>query len=270
MKRFPSWRDKTRYPDPVTILPVQWVEMDSWLPDWRDETQYPDPATTSSVQWAWEYLRRNPAYQQRWKLEIKPYFDPMFVDWSFESATKKAPRHVIRSPWAGDDRQREFKQQFHISTYPPPPWEPKAKLVFVTQLISSYQTVRKNRYRLELQQNPYPLEHDECLVLFKTSWPLRPQLKNAEKLVRGLIRERKPAIPRFRGKKQNQQQLYRVYLRLLDAKAAGASPSKMEKVIYPNYQSHKAKHDARYGLKRGAILRDRDYWLIAARSGTSK
>ncbi len=35
-----------------------------WLPDWEDKKQYPDPGTTSSRQWAWEFLRRNPEYQQ--------------------------------------------------------------------------------------------------------------------------------------------------------------------------------------------------------------
>ena len=35
-----------------------------WLPDPRKPEEYPDPETTSLRQWAWEFLRRNPQYQE--------------------------------------------------------------------------------------------------------------------------------------------------------------------------------------------------------------
>jgi len=37
-----------------------------WLPNWEDETKYPDPKKATGRVWAWEFLRRNPQYQQLW------------------------------------------------------------------------------------------------------------------------------------------------------------------------------------------------------------
>jgi len=47
-----------------------------WLPDWRDDSQYPHPKTTPLKQWAWEFLRRNPAYQKQWQETIEPWRRP--------------------------------------------------------------------------------------------------------------------------------------------------------------------------------------------------
>ena len=37
----------------------------SWLPDWKDESQYKDHGDDYN-KWAWEFLRRNPEYQADW------------------------------------------------------------------------------------------------------------------------------------------------------------------------------------------------------------
>lgn len=42
-------------------------QVPSWLPDWRDPTQYPDPTDTSPQELAWEYLRRNEKFQQKFQ-----------------------------------------------------------------------------------------------------------------------------------------------------------------------------------------------------------
>lgn len=44
-----------------------------WLPDWRDVSQYPNPYTSEPRQLAWEFLRRNPEYQNDYK---DPYLHP--------------------------------------------------------------------------------------------------------------------------------------------------------------------------------------------------
>ena len=38
-----------------------------WLPDWKDKIKYPDPKKATGRVWAWEFLRRNPQYQQLWE-----------------------------------------------------------------------------------------------------------------------------------------------------------------------------------------------------------
>jgi transcriptional regulator len=40
------------------------------LPDWKNPAQYPKPGKTSNEQFAWEFLRRNQAYQADWAAYI--------------------------------------------------------------------------------------------------------------------------------------------------------------------------------------------------------
>ena len=42
-----------------------------WLPDWTDESAYPEPdpdTVRGKIFWAWEFLRRNPRYQEAYRL----------------------------------------------------------------------------------------------------------------------------------------------------------------------------------------------------------
>ena len=40
------------------------MKVTGWRLDYRNESEYPDPETTTYRQFAWEFLRRNPRYQQ--------------------------------------------------------------------------------------------------------------------------------------------------------------------------------------------------------------
>ena len=42
-----------------------------WLPDWQNQSQYP-LATATRLDWAWQFLRRNPEYQEFWSNLIAP------------------------------------------------------------------------------------------------------------------------------------------------------------------------------------------------------
>jgi hypothetical protein len=48
------------------------VSAPAWLPDWTDATVYPVLGKTPIKLWGWEFLRRNPAYQQDWETELAP------------------------------------------------------------------------------------------------------------------------------------------------------------------------------------------------------
>ena len=41
------------------------------ITDWRFKKNYPDPKNTSRFKWAWEFLRRNPEYQDDYKRYLK-------------------------------------------------------------------------------------------------------------------------------------------------------------------------------------------------------
>jgi hypothetical protein len=62
----------------------------SWLPNWKDPTKYPDQAKTSRLDWAWQFLKRNPVYQQLWLRLIAPNYDPAHVDRSLQRTPASA------------------------------------------------------------------------------------------------------------------------------------------------------------------------------------
>jgi hypothetical protein len=46
------------------------------MPDWRTDRGYPKAsAETSREHWAWEFLRRNPEYQARWRVHDVPQYE---------------------------------------------------------------------------------------------------------------------------------------------------------------------------------------------------
>lgn len=63
--------------------------MTDWLPDWTKESEYPDPNTTRMSEWAWEFLRRNHAYQKDYN-DFKTYLDDIKYKESLERLNKYA------------------------------------------------------------------------------------------------------------------------------------------------------------------------------------
>lgn len=59
----------------------------SWLPNWKDKSQYPDFEKISLDQKAWEFLRRNPKYQEDYSryMELKDKY-----------ASKYIPREMVK------------------------------------------------------------------------------------------------------------------------------------------------------------------------------
>ncbi len=57
----------------------------SWLPDWTKESDYPKPEEIPLRLWAWEFLRRNPDFQDDIDLipiEFFEIFRADFLDWT--------------------------------------------------------------------------------------------------------------------------------------------------------------------------------------------
>jgi hypothetical protein len=63
----------------------------AWLPDWKNQKNYPDPTSTAPQQWAWQFLRRNPEYQQLWKkgIFLQLFYNPASVDANLERGKKE-------------------------------------------------------------------------------------------------------------------------------------------------------------------------------------
>jgi hypothetical protein len=244
-----------------------------WPPDWTNPTQYPDPKNTSAVQWAWEFLRRNKAYQQLWFKEIGPNYNAADLDASWKSAGNirpqqrtriraKKPSSLSQSFYITADPPpsplNQFREKFHILTYPPSPLEDKAKLYFDAQFIPYEGPAAKaHEVARSLKQN-------EMVLWFNLTWPLKEQLANAKKLLEKQTKENKNvAAAAFRVRAEH----YPLYLRVLDAKTAGIADAAIVKALYPTrsnkYPNHNASQHLRDDIKAAQRLRDRDFWLIA-------
>jgi hypothetical protein len=144
----------------------------AWLPDWRNQSQYPNPTTTTGVEWAWQFLRRNPAYQRQY-------------------ATLRRKMGAGLTMPAGV--AKDFIEQFGIATLPPPdPAQPSPTLSFCSvhsiQKPSNWPAGREFAFSTVL-------DYDQVLVWFDLNWPINHQLISAKKLLNEAAPPRKP-LPR--------------------------------------------------------------------------
>ena len=197
-----------------------------------DPNKYPDPKNTSPLQWGWEFLRRNPKYQQLWATEIQSHYNVADLDasWSFAESVRPAGRSRVRTqlssvkdqffPTANPSKRlTPFREDFHILTYPPPPSEDKAKLVFDAQFIP-YEvggSTRGKQWAVHRTKG-----ENEIVVWLNLTWPIKQQLANVRKLFESQAKRQESRTANLRRRIEH----YRVYLRLLDAKIAGADDKK--------------------------------------------
>jgi hypothetical protein len=76
-----------------------------WLPDWKDISKYPDPKEASGGVWAWEFLRRNPQYQQLWEQY---------------AALPPGPVYAGHSAYTFRDICERFEREFGVKIPAPP------------------------------------------------------------------------------------------------------------------------------------------------------
>jgi len=244
-----------------------------WLPDWQNPAQYPNPAQASRVDWAWEFLRRNPDYQRLWSHLIKPSYKRAHVKFSWRHVVPPAQLVSNRiRPYlhctAGNYPLAIFRARFGIVTVPPNPSEPKPKLRFDPEVI---------RYaRKPLKRGGTPpawtysvtanLQDHEVLIWFDLRWPIEAQLKSAKKLLKQQINQNLPKGNQFQFRIRPQQ--YARYLRLLDAKIAGATNAQVAHLIYPRlpntYTNPAGSRQVRRDRAIATSLRDNP-WRIVAR-----
>jgi type VI secretion system activator RovC-like protein/transcriptional regulator len=238
-----------------------------WLPDWKDKDNYPGPKTTSD-EWAWQFLRRNPAYQQMWLELIRPHYNPSHVETSFRRIKREAQLQrvfdrVRERLDEGDYPLAPFEERFRISTVPPDPAEPDAKVLFAAQ-ITRYARKPVGRRGTSpgwVYQIPIILRDHDVLVWFDLGRSIAPQLKQAKRLLD--VQAAKSSFVDFRYQPKN----YQRYLRLLDAKSSDATNAQIAKILYPHlsnaWPDRPAKRQASADLKTAKRLRDHDFWLIA-------
>jgi len=223
------------------------VDIPAWLPNWREQNEYPSPSTASRLEWAWQFLRRNPEYQQAWEQHIRPHYDPSDLSEAIDSKSSHMRLRRLDRPQL--EETRVFQEQFRIGTHPPPaPSEPTAKLGFVA--------IRYAEIRGEYTPR-IPPGDDQVLMLFHLNLSIERQFADARKLLTSLRRRQ------FHASFDQ----YQRYLRLLDAKAVGASNADIAQVLYPTveniFPAYDAKNRIRRDMRIARRLRDHDYWRIA-------
>ena len=245
-----------------------------WLPDWRKPSQYPDPskAEVTRLDWAWQFLRRNPEYQQLWSNLIAPNYKPAHVTWSMKQTAgsvrrvRDRVRAHLKAPPSANYQLAQFETLFGIITIPPDPSKRKARLRFAAHFI---RYARKPSHRPGksgwVYNVPTSLQDHEVLVWFDLRWPTKAQLTRAKQLLAQQTREEKleniPFSFRYRPKK------YINYLRILDAKAANAPDAEVAKVIYPQelniYPEFVGSHRVRDDRNAAERLRDNPWRIVA-------
>jgi len=210
--------------------------------DWRDPAVYAFTAGLSPQQWAWEFLRRNPEYRRQWQafwvtwqaLEAA-YGSPPNRDFN---AWKQDPRAWVPAAECGDGECRVDRDKVLIECalgarwgfykFPPDPAEDD---VVGRGLLVWREPERNAPVPLDPDDADYLGADPEKLALgFDLALPLREQLDQAKRLLQVLQRQR-PLQPRSTA---SQRACWTLYLRLLDAEAAGAGPEIMAGLCAPD------------------------------------
>jgi len=226
-----------------------------WLPDWKDKSNYPDPKKAGGRVWAWEFLRRNPQYQQLW--EEYAVLPP-------------GPIYSGHSANALMDIIERFKQDFGLWKPAPPAmttadpefkWRPK----FINQKPRHWGLpVNSSDDDDGFEMPEIDLEDPaEVVVKFDLRSQINPQLSYVAKLLKKEVKRLTDAgvlsgEPRARFAK------YANYLRVLDAKLSGVSNKTIGAEILGVKNLEYQKENADFAFKSAQRLRDGGYRFLAA------
>jgi hypothetical protein len=239
-----------------------------WLPDWKDITNYPDPKHTSRRQWAWEFLRRNPRYQQFWN-EREAYLhrgDDLKVvqpgTETYEELKDSEPLSLGKMPGR--------PKQFGLELLAPPSMsstDPKfgnKRPMFVTECVDHWMKPVDWEGPFEIHE---VLEDPaEVMILVNLRWSIRRQVDSVEKFLKAKKKQLNSLGVLNGSDRRMKTENYRNCLRLLDGESDNASQKKMAEVIFgiiEEYPDHKFQQRVNANLKTAKFLRDKGYIFLA-------
>lgn len=155
-------------------------------------------------------------------------------------------------------------RRWHITGLPPAP-ENDRVLGQTDESIFFYYAFDGMKLREDTRKSESPSIRRPANFLnleFDVLLPIEPQLKRAAAQLKGrlgaLVKGGEAEPVRFR----NRLERYPNYLRMLDAKAAGATPGDMARVFFPGIEAQYGTKRCANGLKAAETMRDRDWRLI--------
>ncbi len=190
------------------------------MPDWKKPEDYEYPDDLDRCGWTWEFLRRNPEYRQEFEKSQKlhlPIYDPP----KHKGESDNAWMHrVIR-----EDRD---PKQLHPYVYyaikwrmQPPIHDPENNQppVFLSPFpVEAHRWDHLSDYYInEADEAPTTQRTEYSVLVFDLRRPIKEQLRQARLQLK--VRESQVQKSEHRNLQPSQWQ---IYLRLLDAKEAGA------------------------------------------------
>lgn len=212
------------------------------LINWTDPKNYEhiekDP---SDEVYAWEFLRRNPQYQNDFAEFVRTGKFLGYTRYILNGDGKYMPRHEDMRDWYGLSHES--------NNYDPKSMTPP---IFA-----------KGDYPRFLQKDDYlrsgattdpddlpELAQEEVVVVLSTSHNLDQQISQ----IKDLLKQKQDKNGAFRKRKE----LYIKYLRLLDADLMDATEAEIMEIFYPNNEE-KSRSILHTNLKAAKRLRDHKY-----------
>ena len=273
-----------------TSNPFAYVLSDA-LPDWRDPNAYPDPSVASLETWAIEFMARNPDFKREAKqlFAVLDTLAPAAQNAPPEPSINGIPIPVYNLSIAANSGIAGLLQRYGAKKLPYYQVMRVPTRTYADLFGHAYELINRQYADLarlrgepppvdpfiplpEPESSPerefwiLPKEHAQIAIRFNLEYPLELQIAAAaQRLKHERERlEKEGQIQPIKNRRRLQRvELYRTYLRLLDAKEAGASVRQMAEFLYPDtpndYPDFPGDQAVRGALKAAKKIRDHDY-----------
>lgn len=230
--------------------------MKKFPPDWKDDSAYPDPGNTTPEQWAWEFKRRNHAYQQDYELLKRVEAE--------NSQAITTPYGFGRWAYVPPPTAKESKEQYNerilkeyggsnelilLDKYLTEKWglwgemvDPKknyskeVRICGVTRVRIIGQKAEFDGFRdpdFSYDISGCFEKENEVLLAFDLDQPT-PKLIDDAKSFLEMLQDDMRSKPKA---KRAQKELYPIYLRVLDGKDSEATFKEMAEEIFPQIEN---------------------------------
>ncbi len=209
------------------------------VPDWRDENAYPGVNELTIDEWRWEFLRRRNDYREDFARPDESYIGESkgryfervyFVDRPVDP-TRSVNAMKTKKPDTSDPFSNLFPPAFDITFL-----DTDLKALYGDPFTGEHPRGEAQPYHLDLRVD---LTH-----------PLPPQFLRLDRLAKDAQASWKPSLRRPRRSK------WPVYLRVLDARDAGAKLREIGKVIWDYKDYDEAAKRAAERLKAAHRLQE--------------
>jgi len=205
--------------------------------DWENEDEYKYMDNHTPELWAWEFLRRNPKYQEDWIRELSR--------WKKSISEKDPFRDLITPGCRPNENEPPQKLPFD---------QARAKYNFlepeiIDPSIDNYRQAKDSDLPLFYLSGGLYVENEfgilqmvgieksEAVLLFDLNAPIEEQYKRVRKelleLQNEFLKNKKLKAPRNSGKSK----FWKKYIRILDAYAQNIKPREIAKIICPDIQN---------------------------------